>query len=1108
MRRDKLDPTRRLVGALIGAALALAATGAPAALASAPRWQLSTSSAPTFLAPGGEGQVAIAATNLGDAPVNPVGAPVTLTAELPPGVTATSIASYPFTYVGFLTHYGELQCSLPSASLLSCTWAGPGSLPPYETLEVRVAVKVAHGAHSGEAVDAVIAGGDAPSVAVTQPLTVSETATPFAVNEYKLSPENEDGSVDTQAGSHPFQLTSTIAFNQTLQPAPGGREGPSTPSLAKDLRVELPPGLIGNPTPFPQCTDAEFGTITTGDLNLCPATTALGVASVTLREPLSLGLITIAVPLFNLTPAPGEPARFGFEAYGVPVTFDASVRTGGDYGVTVNVENVSEAGAVLSSRVTFWGVPGDPRHDQSRGWGCLEYFAGACAPIEEQQPSAFLTLPTACGGPLTSTLEADSWARPGSFLPPLEDTIQDGSGEAVEMDGCNQLPFDPSIEVQPEKHSTSTPTGLAVSVHVPQETTLAATGRAESDVKDTTVTLPQGMQVSPAGADGLEACSTEQVGFTGIEGATQTDLFSPDPVACSQAAKVGTVEITTPLLPNPLRGSVYLATQSANPFGSLLALYVIAEDPVSGVLVKLAGMVSPNPTTGQLTSTFENTPQLPFEDLELHFFGGAWAPLSTPTYCGAYTTTASFTPWSGEASVAPSSNFAITSGPGGSTCPNPQPFSPSLTAGSTDIAAGAFAPFTTTVSREDGDQNLSGVQLHLPPGLLGKLSSVHLCGEPQAAEGTCGPESLIGHTVVSVGLGSDPYTVNGGQVFITGPYKGAPYGLSIAEPAKAGPFDLGEGRCDCVVVRAKIEVDRRTSALTITSDSLPTMLQGIPLQIKHVSVTTDRPGFTFNPTNCSPLAVTSTMAGQEGASASQSSPFQVANCATLPFKPTFTALTEGKASKADGASLDVRVTSKGGPQAGGGEANIESVSVDLPKQLPTRDETLQKACVARVFEANPADCPKESDVGTATAVTPVLAHALTGPAYLVSHAGLAFPDLELVLQGEGVTLVLDGRTEIRKSVTSSTFSSVPDAPISSFELKLPTGKYSILGTYLPAKARYDLCGQKLAMPTEITGQNGAVIKQTTKIAIGGCPKHRKAKKEGKASAEPGKGAKK
>ncbi len=644
----------------------------------------------------------------------------------------------------------------------------------------------------------------------------------------------------------------------------------------------------------------------------------------------------------------------------------------------------------------------------------------------------------------------------------------DNGGDPLSMTGCDRLDFEPTITVDPGTSTASSPAGPTVELRVPQNENSNAL--AEADLRTAVVTLPAGLSVNPSSANGLEGCSEAQIGLDNESAPT-----------CPDASKIGNVEVNTPLLSTPLKGSVYVAQPNANKFGSLLAIYLTAE--ADGVWVKLAGHVEPNLQTGQLTTTFEENPQLPFTDLKLEFFGGQRAALSTPPGCGTYTTTTSLTPWSAPESgppATPSSSFAITSGCAGG-------FSPSFAAGMTGSAqGGGFSPFATSFSRSDQDQALGSVSVHTPPGMLGLLSSVSLCPEPQASLGTCGPQSLIGHTTVQAGVGTDPVSVSG-QVFLTGPYNGAPFGLSVVVPAVAGPFNLGT-----VVVRATIAVDSRTSQLTITSGPLPQILQGIPLQVKRIDVTVDRPGFTFNPTDCDPLGVDSALTSAQGVSMARTSPFQAANCATLPFKPKFTISTAGKASKTGGTSLDVKVAAKGGPQPGGGEANIRSVKVDLPKQLPSRLTTLQKACLAKVFEADPASCPKASDVGTATASTPVLTHPLSGPAYLVSHGGAAFPDLEIVLQGEGVTLVLDGNTSIKNGVTASTFRSVPDAPISSFELKLPSGKYSVLGTDLPAKAKFRLCGLSLVAPTAITGQNGAVIHQNTKLGITGCPRPRKA----------------
>jgi hypothetical protein len=1054
--------------------LAVVGAGPAFAEGEAPWWHVNATAAPTELPPGGYGQIVVTAANLGDGEANGSVTPITLADVLPAGIVATQVSGG----VGPLGSLGGAECSLEA---MSCTFHG--SVAPYVDAQMTITVRVEPSAVSGAVNEAVAEGAGGPRAISRQPLDVGDSTTPFGVETYELTPESVGGSVDTQAGSHPFQLTTTLNLNEGF--ASGGAK---PAALGKDLRFSLPAGLIGDPTAIPQCTTAEFSA-KIGFHNLCPPDTVIGVAQVTLIiEYFGAQPVTIPVPLFNLVPQVGEPARFAFDAAGSPVILDTSVRTGGDYGVVVTVHNISQTVEFLGSQVTFWGVPGDPRHNQSRGWDCVFLGhlgdGGPCTPLGEASTPPFITLPTSCTTPWATTLTADSWAEP-TVPKSLESNLHDQYEHPLELSGCNRLTFEPSIVVAPDGQAASTPTGLTVDVHVPQDANLNPTGDAEATVKNTTVTLPAGVALNPAGADGLSSCGLGEVG-----------LETPELATCPESAKVGTVEIKTPLLPNPLVGAAYLATQNANPFDSLVALYIVARDPVSGVLVKLAGQVTPNPVTGQLVSTFKETPQLPFEDLSLHFFGGSRAPLGTPALCGAYTSTASITPWSGNAPAESSSVFQITGGPNNTPCSDPLPFDPTLQAGSTNIQTGAFTQFTMTMSREDGNQNLDAIQLHLPEGLVGSLAGVKLCGEAEANAGTCGAESLIGHTTVSVGLGGNPYTVNGGEVFITGPYEGAPFGLSIVNPAKAGPFDLGK-----VVVRAKIEVDPTTSALTITTDpsgpyAIPQLIDGIPLQIKHVNVSIDRSRFVFNPTNCTPTAIAGDLRSSEGVTAALSVPFQVTDCAALAFKPQFAVSTPGKTSKVDGAGLDVKLTYP----IGEGQANIAKVKVELPKQLPSRLTTLQKACTEAVFDANPEGCPAASRVGEAVATTPVLTGGLSGPAYFVSHGGAKFPELIVVLKGEdGVTVDLHGETYISKAgITSSTFATVPDVPVGSFELKLPQEPYSALA------ANGNLCKDKLVMPTEFVAQNGAVIHQSTKIAVTGCPKAAKKATHKRKRAKRGK----
>jgi hypothetical protein len=1044
-----------------------------------------------------EDQIIATAEDRGDAPTS---GKVTLVDQLPAGLEVVAIeatAGGP----GPLDR-GHVECSLKA---LTCTFENV--LPPYEEIEARISV-VVKGAKSGGLNTVTVSGGGASSaVSVSHPIEAGAMGQ-FGFEDYQLVPENVGGSIDVQAGSHPFQLTNIVTLNSQT---PDSKGKPRSFGLPKDAVAELPSGFIGNPTPFTQCTDAQFakeGELLTTPTNECPSSSAIGVATLTFNEPYRDHplLETITAPIFNMVPRVGEPARFGFKVDGiVPVFLDTSVRTGGDYGVTVTSSDIRQIAWLLSSKLTFWGVPGDPRHDRQRGWACLQE-SPACQSTGATSPPPFLAMPTSCEQPFQTTLRGDTWSaegKPSEQAEPVTYTLPE------KIDGCNHLPFEPSVKVTPDGTAASSPTGLNVDVHVPQTAVLNAEGLAESAVRGISVALPEGVAVNPSGGDGLQACSETQIGFTGVEagGGVGRDLFTPtlpEPLQpgvnfCPDASKIATIEISTPLLPpgQHVKGFVYLAAQNENPFGSLIALYLVAKDPVSGFVFKAAGETHLT-ESGQIIGTFKNNPQLAFEDAELHFFGGERAPLATPARCGPYTTNATFTPWSGNEPVNSSSTFNITSGPNGSPCPGATlPFSPSLTGGTTNINAGSFSALTTTIGREDGQQDMQSVTLHMPPGLSGLLSGVKLCPETQANEGTCGPESLIGETTVSAGVGSDPVSVKGGRVYITEKYAGAPFGLSVVNPVKAGPFDLERDTsnpaqnppCDCVVVRAKIEVDPHTAALTVTTDpsgphAIPHLIDGIPVQIRKVNVLVNRPGFTFNPTNCSSLSLTGTIASDEGASSPVSVPFQATNCATLKFAPKYSFSTSGKTSKAKGASLHFRLDYPKAPF--GSQANISKVKVNLPRQLPSRLTTLQKACTATQFKANPAGCPVASIVGHAKAVTPLLPVPLEGPAYFVSNGGEAFPNLIMVLQGYGVTVDLVGDTFINKAgITSSTFKTVPDAPVGSFELTLPEGKFSALA------ALGNLCKSKLRMPTAFVAQNGATIHQSTKVRVTGCSKARR-----------------
>ncbi len=942
----------------------------------------------------------------------------------------------------------------------------------------------------------------------------------FGIKSFEVNFLNEDGTPDTQAGSHPYQFINTFELNSHFKRQESNADSPYLrlpDGVLRDVTIDLPPGFVGDPNATTKkCTGEQLRA------NSCPSESLVGELYLNWSEGAARAS-NLADFLYNMVPPRGVALQLGTN-FLIPLLYiNNGVTAGGDYPVQATVTDAPGSAPVFRSRLVVSGVV-TPCVRVEPGTG--KYTDAACSYRQgegdyEKEPAgrqAFLTMPTGCHGPLRSTMAVDSWDNPGQWVK-ASSVTHNAVGAPVSLTGCSKLLFPPTISVAPDSTYASTSSGLTVGVHVSQKAAFNPDGLAESSLRDTTVALPRGVTLNPAAGDGLEACSEGLAGFTGFsefnsefEPGVKTATFTPELPAplqpganfCPNGSKIGTVKVNTPLLPNPLEGAVYLAAQSANPFGSLIAMYMIVEDPVSGSLVKLTGEVTLS-DTGQIVTTFKNTPDVPFEDLELHFFGGERAPLSTPSRCGTYTTTAVFTPWDGNGPVTSESSFNIEHGPHGGPCPGATlPFDPSVNAGATNIQAGAFSPLTVTVNRKDGEQNLKSLEAKLPPGLSGVLTGVELCPEPQANEGLCGENSKVGEAIVGVGVGNDPFTVTGGRFYLTGPYNGhgsctvgeagcAPFGLTFEVPAKAGPFDLANTKsnhpaCDCVLVRGKIELDPQTSAITITSnppgtpDSIPTSIEGIPLEIQHVNATTTRGNFQFNPTNCSKMALTGTVQLNEGGTSTITTPFQVTNCAALKFEPRFTVSTSAKTSRANGASLTAKVSYPSVPQ--GTDADIAKVKVELPKQLPSRLTTLQKACSAAQFEANPAACPAASKIGYAVVHTPLIPVPLQGPAIFVSHGGEAFPSLTLVLQGYGITIDLTGSTFISKAgITSTTFKTVPDQPFSSFELTLPQGPYSAL------TAIGNLCTAKnLTMPTEFTAQNGAQIKQTTKIAVTGCAK--------------------
>jgi hypothetical protein len=1073
-----------ILPALLLCMMGVGADSASAAATGGPVWSIRSVASPTNFSLGDNKSCEVleqcdtfmvTAINIGARPTEE-GSAITVTDALPEGTVLKRVQIAEERELG---HGGEgaLQCNgQVGTSSLRCPYSGP-PVPPGGEFLLTFEVTATTSVPSSITNNATVEGGGAAGVATREPETVPNTLneqTPaFGPEDFSMAVDGPTGEPDAQAGGHPAALVSTIDLttNDNLEASIGSDIFPAVQEPKTEI-VDLPLGFAGDPLAAAQCPQSLLYEGNEGKTKLhCPPNSQVGFV-----ELVKDGEAEVE-KLYNAVPEPGYPATFGFEFLGTNILLRARViPTSSGYALSVAVPDVARAQTLKITGVSliFFGDPAEA--DGNLG-----------------SPLALFTNPSDCGtGPLKARLEMDSWVDPQRWVS-KETTMYEGSpGQGVS--GCDLLQFEPTIELKPEETEADTPSGYEVDLKVPQAPSLYPV-LATPDLRNAEVTLPEGVAVSPGAADGLVAC--QESGPQGINitrGWTPTGeqpLDPADPEAmeiapdglphvapghCPLASQIGTVEITTPLLASPLKGHVYVAqplcggtgqpacseAEAAN--GNLFRLYLEAEG--SGVIVKLEGRVSVNPSTGQLTTTFKENPQLPFSELKLELTGGPRAPLANPQTCGQATTTSSLEPWSAPESGAPAtpfSSFAVTG------CASPMPFSPAFSAGTLSPAAGAFSPFTLSLSRSDGQQDLSGLTVQTPPGLLGMLSAVQLCPEPQASQGTCGSQSLIGHTLVAAGAGSHPFS-NPGTVYLTGPYKGQPFGLSIVTPAKAGPFNLGN-----VIVRASIHVDPHTSALTVTSDPLPQIIDGVPLRIQTVNVTIDKPGFMFNPTNCAQQQITATITAAQGASANVSSPFAASGCKNLPFKPDFSASTTSKTSKALGATLKVRITS-----AGLGQANIAKVDVEIPKALPTQLKTLNKACTEAQFNSNPADCPPASDIAQVTVHTPLLNSPLTGPAYLVSHGGAAFPGVEMVLQGEGVELIVDGKTQIKKGITYSHFETVPDAPFSSFEFNSPQGELALF------TATGDLCDQKLVMPTRMTGQNGAVLTQNTPVEVEGC----------------------
>lgn len=1067
--RSRLCVTAILVAAAVLASWGVVA-GAAAAIPS-PAWTIHSLAGPAHFVPGDNTRdyfYEVTAVNSGGADTN--GGPVTITDTLPVGLTVKSLrlgVRRPIDGAAVsggvdiaptackASKAGEVEtvrCVVPEEFPGTET---PSLLIPSEQLRLVIHVFTPASASGALVNHAQVQGGGAPSASTTSENKADASPASAGVSAFRAELTGIDGQPVIQAASDPYQYTTSFAVNTAPGPAGGAPLVPAGGNV-KNVRVALPPGLVGNPNVASRCTAQQFATqhtVQTPDVgvqtvNDCPDGSAVGIIVV---QQVEGNGVQLPLPIYNLVPPKGMPAQFGFQLLDASIFIDTELRTGGDYGIDAFVRNSSEVKRFTAARVTLWGTPTDPSHDRLRG-GCVNqnaengsgYSLGSCAAGLPLEP--FFRLPTSCGSPLLTRMSIDTWTVPGVFH----------SADSLEspLVNCAVLDFSPTIKAQPHTTVADSPSGLRFNLHLPQNGDPKLL--AEADLRDAVVTLPRGVTVNPASANDLVGCSPAQV-----------DLNGPGAAQCPDASKVGSVEIQTPLLDHPVKGGVYVATQGQNPFGSLLAIYIALEDKQSGVVVKLAGHVVPDPATGQLTTRFLDNPQLPFEDFTVEFFDGPRAPLRTPSTCGAYATETSLKPWSAPQSgpdAAPSDSFSVARAPGGGPCaPNESslPHRPAFSAGTTAPVAAAFSPFVTQLKREDGSQTLRGLRVTLPEGMLAKLAGVPYCPEPSIARAAtrsgneelatpaC-PDSRVGTVIVGAGAGSSPVYVKG-TAYLAGPYKGAPLSLAVVTPAVAGPFDLGT-----VVVRAALRIDQRTTEVAVDSDPIPTILQGIPLDVRSIAVDVDRPRFTLNPTDCQPKSVGAQAISLLGQGVALSDRFQVGGCRGLDFSPRLGLRLFGGTKRADNPRLRAVLRPKEG------EANIARTTVALPHSIFLDQAHIRTICTRVQFAAD--QCPAGSIYGFAVAETPLLDEPLMGPVYLRSSDN-PLPDLVVALRGQ-VDVDLVGRIDSVRGGIRTSFDFVPDAPVSKFVLRMKGGKEGLLVNST------DLCGAKHRATVKMDGQNG------------------------------------
>jgi hypothetical protein len=876
---------------------------------------------------------------------------------------------------------------------------------------------------------------------------------------YEVSVSGEGGaSLLNQAGAHPYSISTDI----NLQLAP---ESPDQPGVQfsdgdlRDLDLELPPGLIENPSAVSKCGQTLFHTPRSSPFEAsrsgesCPSLSQVGVVEIRSGAE---GGATRSFGLFNLVPPPGFPAQIGLSPYGVPIVLNPQIRDlGGEYGITQQLRGFSQRIDLYGMTLTIWGVPWATSHNYQRG-NCLNevepsFPFARCAispPQPDHAPFAYLTLPASCGPAFNFTAVAGSWQAAPSA----------GASQAgAPLEGCAAIKFEPKSLAQVTNPRASSPSGFDFNLTADEEALTSPKKNVASQVRRVVARLPEGMTLNPSLAAGLGSCAPAQY-------AAET-AGSPPGAACPSNSKIGNFTVQSPLFEDTVEGAIFLAEPDdpasgtpgvENPFDSLLALYLVAKAPGRGVLVKVAGKLSADPGSGRLTASFDRLPQLPYSNLKLHFREGQRAPLVTPAACGSFSTEIELTPWNDpQTSVHSSFPFQVAKGLGpNGACPGSgaPPFKPGAQGGTLNSNAGSYSPFYLHLTRADNEQEFTSYSATLPPGLLGSIAHIPYCSEAAIASAqrktggeeernpSCPATSEIGHTTAGYGVGS-VLAYAPGRLYLAGPYHGSSFSVVAIDSAEVGPFDLG-----VIVVRSAIKVDRRSAQVSIDSagsDPIPHILGGIPIHLRDIRVYIDRAHVTVNPTSCDPSELTSTLTGAgvsfadstDDVAAAVSSRFQVSNCSALGFKPSLGLRLRGRTKRANYPALRAVYRPRSG------DANVASAAVTLPRSLFLAQNHIGTVCTRPQSERG--GCPAESIYGHASATTPLLSDPLEGPVYLRSSDN-TLPDLVAGLHGNGISIDLVGQIDSAHGGLRARFEGLPDAPVSAFVLTLDGGRRGLL----------------------------------------------------------------